>query len=224
MAAGGVGDSYGGFRARLVEEVRQKGIRDLAVLKAIAETPRHLFVPEALLRRAYDDAALPIGGGQTISQPSTQARYLEALQLSGDERVLEIGTGSGYQTALLAHVAAVVVSVERKRELADRARHALQAAGLRSVTVVVGDGSLGWRSMGPYDAILVAAASPTVPPPLIDQMAPGGRIVIPLEREGGRQELVRIFRRGKALVEESLGDANFVPLFGKHGFTDDSSH
>ena len=165
MVPGGIGegDSYGGYRAQLVETLRGKGIRDLAVLRAVAQVPRHVFVPQSLRHRAYDDAALPIGSGQTISQPWVQARYLEAIGLSGRERVLEIGTGSGYQTALLALLTDAVFSVERVPALSQSARTALEAAGIRNVTLLVGDGTLGWRPFAPYDAILVSAASPEVP-------------------------------------------------------------
>lgn len=217
MAARRVGDSYGGYRARLVEELRAAGLRDLAILKAVSEIPRHLFVPPAVRHRAYEDAALPIGHGQTISQPSTQARYLEALQLVGTEQVLEIGTGSGYQTALLARVAESVISMERVRVLAGAARGALAEAGLTNVTVLVGDGSLGWRPHAPYHAILVSAAGPRIPRPLLEQLADGGRLVIPIETSEG-QELLRITRQGGTVVEERLGPANFVPLVGRHGF------
>ncbi|MGD8240520.1 MAG: protein-L-isoaspartate(D-aspartate) O-methyltransferase [Armatimonadota bacterium] len=216
MASGRVADTYGGYRARLVEQLRAAGITDLAVLRAFGETPRHLFVPEALRARAYDDASLPIGHGQTISQPSTQARYLQALELTGHERVLEIGSGSGYQAALLAFVAARVVTVERIAELAKTAREALERAAIGGVQVVVGDGSLGWRPEAPYDAILVAAASPSVPEPLLRQLAPGGRLVIPLVR-GDRQELVRVTQDGSEQHEGSLGDVRFVPLIGRYG-------
>ncbi|NIM50825.1 MAG: protein-L-isoaspartate(D-aspartate) O-methyltransferase [Gemmatimonadales bacterium] len=218
MATGRLADTYGGYRARLVECLRQNGIRDLAVLRAFGETPRHLFVPEALRSRAYDDVSLPIGSGQTISQPTTQGRYLEALGLQGHERVLEIGTGSGYQAALLSHLAQMVVSVERLPELATRARQALDQAGTTGVMVVVGDGSLGWRPEAPYDAILVAAASPHVPRPLVSQLAEGGRIIIPIQRDQA-QELRRVTKRGGELEEERLGEVQFLPLIGKHGFS-----
>jgi protein-L-isoaspartate(D-aspartate) O-methyltransferase len=231
MAAGRLADTYGGYRARLLERLRGQGIRDLAVLRAFGETPRHRFVPEALRHRAYEDSALPIGHGQTISQPTTQARYLEALALGGKERVLEIGTGSGYQAALLSHLAQMVVSVERVSELAEAARAALEATEMAGVMVVVGDGTLGWRPEAPYDAILVAAASPTVPLPLLGQLADGGRLVLPLDAEqvppdvlGRLQEpvegqvLVRVTRRGEKYYAEALGAAQFVPLIGKHGF------
>lgn len=200
-----------------MEQLRAAGIRDLAVLRAFGETPRHLFVPEALRNRAYDDDALPIGSAQTISQPSTQARYLEALELGGTERVLEIGTGSGYQTALLAYLAAHVISVERVRELAERAREALHQAGIAHVSVFVGDGSVGWRPYAPYDAIVVAAVSPQIPEPLIEQLSERGRMLIPLDR-GDAQELLRITKRGTKIEEVSLGEANFVKLRGRHGF------
>lgn len=217
MAARRVGDTYGGYRARLIEQLRARGIEDLAVLRAFGETPRHLFVPDALRRQAYEDTSLPIGFGQTISQPSTQARYLQALGLRGTEKVLEVGTGSGYQTALLAMIAAQVVSVERLPELAAQARAALDAAGYGGVAVVAGDGTLGWRPLAPYDAILVTAAGPRVPEPLIEQLAEGGRLLIPLERAGG-QVLVRLTRTGDAVAEEVLAEAQFVPLIGRHGY------
>jgi len=213
----GVGDTYAGYRARLVETLRAKGIRDLAVLKAFAETPRHLFVAEALRHRAYDDAALPIGNGQTISQPFTQARYLEALRLRGTERVLEIGTGSGYQTALLGALASTVFSVERVEGLALAAQRALRDAGVANVSVLLGDGTLGWSAYAPYDAILVAAGGPEIPPPLVEQLAPGGRLLIPLGARGA-QTLTLVERTEADLRRTPLGGARFVPLLGEHGF------
>jgi protein-L-isoaspartate(D-aspartate) O-methyltransferase len=219
MVAGGVGegDGYGGYRARLVETLQKKGIRDLAVLRAIRMVPRHLFVPESVRHRAYDDAALPIGSSQTISQPWVQARYLELLSLTGRERVLEIGTGSGYQTALLAMLCDAVFSVERITGLAQRARAALAAAGIRNVSVLVGDGTLGWRPFGPYDAILVAAASPEIPAPLLEQLAPGGRMVIPLG-DRANQTLTLVRREGEQLRTTTVADVRFVPLLGEFGF------
>ncbi len=219
MVAGGVGegDGYGGYRAQLVETLQQKGIRDLAVLRAIRMVPRHLFVPESVRHRAYDDAALPIGSSQTISQPWVQARYLEVLSLTGRERVLEIGTGSGYQTALLAMLCDGVFSVERIPALAQRARQALEASGIRNVTVLVGDGTLGWRPFAPYDAILVAAASPEIPAPLVEQLAPGGRMVIPLG-DRANQTLILARREGDELRSTTVADVRFVPLLGEFGF------
>jgi protein-L-isoaspartate(D-aspartate) O-methyltransferase len=219
MVAGGVGegDGYGGYRSRLVETLQQKGIRDLAVLRAVGTVPRHLFVPESVRHRAYDDAALPIGGGQTISQPWVQARYLELAALTGRERVLEVGAGSGYQTALLALLADAVFAVERIPALAQTARVALETAGLRNVTVLVGDGTLGWRPFGPYDAILVAAASPEIPAPLLEQLAPGGRLIIPLG-DRNNQVLTVAQRVGDDVRTSTVADVRFVPLLGEFGF------
>jgi len=211
-------DTYGGYRVRLVEQLRAQGIRDLAVLRAFAATPRHLFVPEAVRHRAYEDTALPIGTGQTISQPFTQARYLETLGLKGEERVLEIGTGSGYQTALLAALAAQVFTVERVRGLAESAQAALKAAGVTNVSLLVGDGTLGWSAYAPYHAILVAAGGPEIPPPLVEQLAPGGgRMIIPLGAKGA-QTLTLVRRTDAGIRATPIGDARFVPLVGEHGF------
>ena len=212
------GDSYAGYRQKLVEIVRAKGVRDLAVLRAVGEVPRHRFVPPALLRQAYDDGALPIGMGQTISQPSLQALTIEKLALTGQEKVLEVGTGSGYQTALLSKCAAMVFSVERVAALAEQARKTLAELGITNVSILVGDGTLGWRAYAPYDAIVVAAASPIVPQPLLDQLAPGGRLLIPLgPREVQVLTLVTVAADG-TVVKTRLVDAIFVPLLGKHGF------
>ncbi len=219
MVAGGIGegDGYGGYRAQLVETLQAKGIRDLAVLRAVRMVPRHLFVPASVRHRAYDDVALPIGSGQTISQPWVQARYLELVGLTGRERVLEIGTGSGYQTALLALLCDSVFSVERIPGLAQSARAALAAAGIRNVTVLVGDGTLGWRPFAPYDAILVAAASPEIPLPLVDQLAPEGRMVIPLGNRDA-QVLTLVQRQGEGIRTSTVADVRFVPLLGEFGF------
>ena len=222
MVAGGVGegDSYGGYRSKLVEVLQRKGVRDLAVLRAVRMVPRHLFVPESVRHRAYDDAALPIGSGQTISQPFVQARYLELIALTGKEKVLEIGTGSGYQTALLALLASMVFSVERVPHLAQSARAALVTAGIRNVTVLVGDGTLGWRPFAPYDAILVSAASPEVPAPLVEQLAVGGRMVIPLgDKEA--QTLTLVERLEDRMRTSTIADVRFVPLVGEFGFRDE---
>lgn len=219
MVARGVGESdgFGGYRQQLVAELQSKGIRDLAVLRAISRVPRHLFVPESVRHRAYEDSALPIGGNQTISQPWVQARSLELAQLSGRERVLEVGTGSGYQTALLAELADQVFSVERLVPLAQSARAALEAAGIRNVSIMVGDGSLGWRPYAPYDAIIVAAASPDVPQPLVEQLAIGGRLILPI---GDRmsQTLTLVVRTPERVTVTPVGDVRFVPLLGQFGF------
>lgn len=217
MAAQHLGDSYGGYRLRLVETLRSQGIRDLAVLKAFAEVPRHRFVPPALRGRSYEDAALPIGSGQTISRPFTQARSLELLELLGEERVLEVGTGSGYQAALLGRVAGVVFTVERIPALAASAQRALRETDADNVSVLVGDGTLGWASLAPFDAIVVAARGPTVPEPLVEQLTVGGRLLMPLDRDG-EQRLI-LARRTTGSVEQSAFDpASFVPLVGRHGW------
>ena len=207
-----------GPRERLVEILRRKGIRDLAVLRAFELTPRHIFVPTGIRHRAYDDTALPIGNGQTISQPSIHARYLQLLGLTGRERVLEIGTGSGYQTVLLSHLVDQVFSVERVAPLMDGARQVVARLDVRNVSMLVGDGTVGWREYAPYDAILVSAASPDVPLPLVEQLAEGGRLLVPV---GGREEqrLVLVTRRNGAYDREELDAVRFVPLLGRHGWT-----
>ena len=207
-----------GARRRLVETLRVNGIADLGVLRAFDLVPRHLFVPSGVAHRAYEDGALPIGSGQTISQPTVHARSLQELRLTGRERVLEIGTGSAYQTALLSHVAAQVFSVERVPALLDRAREMLAQLGVRNVSLLLGDGTLGWRDYAPYDGIVVGAAAPEVPQPYVQQLAEGGRLVIPI---GGRDEQVlAVFtRRGDELERHDVGPVRFVPLLGAHGWS-----
>ena len=218
--AGPVVPEYTGPRRRLVELLRDRGIADLAVLRAFDLTPRHLFVPSGIRHRAYDDNALPIGNGQTISQPSMHARYLEVLQLKGTERVLEIGTGSGYQTVLLSHLAAQVFSIERVLPLLESARAAIRAAGARNVSLLAGDGTLGWREYAPYDAILVTAGSPAIPDPLLRQLAEGGRLLAPVgERDA--QVLTLVIRRGDTFERRAISPARFVPLIGRHGWERD---
>jgi protein-L-isoaspartate(D-aspartate) O-methyltransferase len=210
------GEQPGG-RRRLVEALQERGVRDLAVLHAFDQTPRHLFVPTGMRHRAYEDSALPIGNGQTISQPSTHAKYLELLALTGQERVLEIGTGSGYQTVLLSHLASQVFSIERVGTLVTQAREAIRAAGASNVSLLSGDGTLGWREYAPYDAVLVTAGSPNVPTPLAEQLADGGRLLIPIgERE--EQILTLFTKRGEELERRDIGAARFVPLIGKYGW------
>ncbi|HRN53283.1 MAG TPA: protein-L-isoaspartate(D-aspartate) O-methyltransferase [Gemmatimonadaceae bacterium] len=204
---------YGGARRRLIEELQRKGIRSLTVLKAFDDVPRHEFVPTGLRHRAYEDAPLPIGHGQTISQPWVHAKYLELLELTGTERVLEIGTGSGFQTALLTKLARHVFSIERLAPLAEQAREALRRCGIDHVIQRVGDGTLGWPEYGPYDAILVGAASPDVPQPLLDQLAEGGQLLIPVG-DRDTQQLLRIRRRGEAFERSPLDAMRFVPLIG----------
>jgi protein-L-isoaspartate(D-aspartate) O-methyltransferase len=193
------------------------GITDLAVLKAIEETPRHLFVPTGVRHRAYEDSSLPIGSGQTISQPSVHARYLQLLQLQGRERVLEVGTGSGYQTVLLAHLAAQVFSIERVAPLLEKARTVVRDCGSRNVSFLLGDGTIGWRQYAPYDAILVSAASPDIPQPLVEQLAIGGKLLIPL---GDRDEqmLTMVMRLADRIERRDIVPVRFVPLLGTHGW------
>ncbi len=212
-------DGYAGYRSHLVEALQLKGVHDMAVLRAVATVPRHRFVPPTLEHRAYEDAALPIGSGQTISQPYVQARSCELLKLTGRERVLEIGTGSGYQTALLAMLAESVFSIERVPELARRAHEVLRDLDFANVTVMHADGTLGWKPNAPYDGIVVAAASPGVPAPLVAQLTPGGRLVIPV---GSMEEqvltLVVRHQDGPGHDATPISDVRFVPLLGEFGF------
>jgi protein-L-isoaspartate(D-aspartate) O-methyltransferase len=208
---------YRGARRRLVETLQQQGIRDLSVLHAIDEVPRHLFVPTGVRHRAYEDSALPIGNSQTISQPSIHARYLELLELKGTERVLEIGTGSGYQTALLSRLAAQVFSIERIAPLLDKAKQVLQQVGASNVSYMLGDGTLGWRQFAPFDAILVGAAAPDIPDAYVEQLAEGGRLLIPL---GDRDEQVLYLftKHGEEMERQEIAPVRFVPLLGKHSW------
>ncbi|MFN2397134.1 MAG: protein-L-isoaspartate(D-aspartate) O-methyltransferase [Gemmatimonadaceae bacterium] len=208
---------YRGARRRLVEKLQDGGVSDLSVLRAFDLTPRHVFVPTGMQHRAYEDSALPIGNGQTISQPSTHARYLALLQLTGSERVLEIGTGSGYQTVLLAHLADQVFTIERVGALVNRAREAIRRSGVSNVSILSGDGTIGWREYAPYAGILVTAGAPEVPQPLLEQLAEGGRMLIPL---GGREEqtLTLLTRRGHEVDRRDIGRARFVPLIGLYGW------
>lgn len=215
--AGAVEPEFRGARRRLVETLQDKGIKDLAVLRAIDQVPRHQFVPASVRHRSYEDSALPIGNGQTISQPYVHARALEQLMLTGRERVLEVGTGSAYQTALLAELAAQVFTIERYPALLDRARGMLAQLQIRNVSVLLGDGTLGWREYAPYDAIVVSAGAPAVPPALEAQLAEGGRLLIPL---GDRDEqmLTLLVRRGPTLERRDICPVRFVPLIGAGGW------
>lgn len=208
---------FRGARRRLVETLQEKGIRDLSVLRAFDQVPRHAFVPPSVRGRAYEDSALPIGAGQTISQPWVHARSLEQMQLTGKERVLEIGTGSAYQTALLAQLAAQVFSVERVASLLDRARQLLTQLSISNVSVLLGDGTLGWREYAPYDAIVVGAGAPRVPPALEEQLAEGGRLLIPVG-ERDEQTLAVFTRRGNQLERRDIAPVRFVPLIGAGGW------
>jgi protein-L-isoaspartate(D-aspartate) O-methyltransferase len=205
-------------RAMVELQLRRRGIRDARVLAAMGEVPRHEFVPPELLREAYEDHPLPIGGGQTISQPYIVAQMVEALALEGDERVLEVGTGSGYQAAVLGRLAARVYTIECDGTLARTAKERLERLGFgENVFVIEGDGSEGYAPEAPYDGILVAAAAPEVPPQLFEQLTEGGRLVIPVGERSG-QELRLIRKIDGTPVVSSLGYCRFVPLLGEHGW------
>src|SRR5688572_7253382 len=173
-------DSYQGYRRKMIEEIRGRGISNLEILQLFDRVPRHLFVPEGVWSRAYEDAPIPIGFGQTASQPSLQALYMQLLRLQPNDKVLEVGTGSGFQTAVLSQLVSQVYSVERLRDLAIRARDTLDELHISNVAILVGDGTIGWSRYAPYDAILVAAAAPDVPEPLMEQLAIGGRMLVPV--------------------------------------------
>jgi protein-L-isoaspartate(D-aspartate) O-methyltransferase len=211
-------DDAAAARARMVErQLRRRGISDERVLAAMGRVPRGLFVPETLQAYAYSDDALPIGEGQTISQPFVVATICSLLALRGHERVLDVGTGSGYQAAVLAELAAEVVTIERIAKLAEVARLALEQAGSGNVEVRVGDGSLGVPDRAPFDGIAVAAAAPDVPHALYDQLVEGGRLVLPRGTRG-HQELVLVVRTARGPVERAALPVRFVPLVGDEGF------
>jgi protein-L-isoaspartate(D-aspartate) O-methyltransferase len=198
-------------------QLRRRGIEDERVLAAMGEVPREAFLPEALRDRAYEDSALPIGAEQTISQPWIVAAICQALELEGAELVLEVGTGSGYSAAVLARLAAHVVSSERLEPLSRAAGEALEALGIWNVELVVGDGSLGVPPRAPFDAIAVHASAPAAPPALVEQLADGGRLVVPVS--GEEADMLRVLRRrGERVETASLGPCRFVPLIGEEGF------
>src|SRR6201997_3716254 len=210
----GIGMTSARTRDRLVQRLREQGIANPAVLERIRDVPRHIFVDEALGSRAYEDTALPIGYGQTISQPYIVARMTEALLEGGPtESVLEVGTGCGYQTAVLAPLVGRLYTIERIEPLLTRARERLKELGIRNVRFRHGDGTLGWPAHAPYDGILVAAAPLTVPEALIKQLKIGGRLIVPIGPEG-EQELIRFTRKEQRVDRQSLGAVAFVPLLG----------
>jgi protein-L-isoaspartate(D-aspartate) O-methyltransferase len=210
--------NYEGARQKMLDsQIRARNVRDPRVLEAVRKVPRHLFVEEALRDRAYLDKALPIGEKQTISQPYMVAAMSEALELTGRERVLEVGTGSGYQTAILAELAENVFSVERIASFVPLARRRLESLGRYNVLVKVGDGTIGWSEHAPYDAILVTAAAPQLPRPLLEQLRVGGRLVVPMGPEES-QTLMRIRRDEEGFHEEALGECRFVKLIGRYGW------
>ena len=210
----GIGMTSARTRDRLVQRLREQGISNLTVLDRIRNTPRHIFVDEALGSRAYEDTALPIGFGQTISQPYIVARMTEALLEGGPlGSVLEVGTGCGYQSAVLAPLVERLYTIERIGALIDRAKERLKELEIRHVKFQHGDGTQGWKSQAPFEGILVAAAPLAVPPALLEQLAPGGRLIVPVGEEG-KQELMRYTRREQGVMRESLGRVAFVPLLG----------
>jgi protein-L-isoaspartate(D-aspartate) O-methyltransferase len=211
-------DAYGYRRAQMVDSLRRGGITDPRVLDVMASVPRHLFVPEALRHQAYDDdVSIHIGEGQTISQPRIVALMTQAARIEPSHRVLEIGTGSGYQAAVLACLARFVFTVERVASLARQAKTVLDLLEVENVSVKVMDGTLGWRAQAPYDAILVTAGAPEVPAPLVEQLANGGRLVVPIGPRDS-QVLTVVERRGRSQFKTQLQGACFVPLIGRHGW------
>jgi protein-L-isoaspartate(D-aspartate) O-methyltransferase len=221
-------DEFASQRANMVErQLRRRGIADERVLDAMTAIPRERFVPEPYMRRAYADSALPIGHDQTISQPWIVAAICQAMELGGDEKVLEVGTGSGYSAAVVALLAGEILTIERVPELADRARATLADLGIGSVEVIVGDGSAGLPDRAPFDAIAVHATAPGPPPTLIGQLAVGGRLVVPIASRTA--DMLTVFRRlgadidaatGGGLDREIIGPARFVPLIGTEGFAE----
>jgi protein-L-isoaspartate(D-aspartate) O-methyltransferase len=210
--------AYKRERERMVrEQLQSRDIRDERVLEVMLEVPRHLFVTPENRHLAYADGPLPIGSGQTISQPYIVALMSQLLTLEGDETVLEIGTGSGYQSAVLAHIAAEVHTIELHESLAKKAQITLEELGLTNVRVHVGDGSKGWPEAAPYEGIIVTAAAPRVPQPLFDQLGEGGRLVLPVGGRGG-QFLERWTRQDADYRREQIAPVAFVPLFGEHGW------
>lgn len=212
-------DEFEISRTKMVQRLRDHyKIADERVLDVMQKVPRHLFVPEALKFQAYKDNALPIAGNQTISQPFIVARMTELLELKPSDRILEIGAGSGYQSAVLSKLARTIYAVERVPALAKKASERLSELGIKNVSVKCDDGTLGWEVYAPFDAVLVAAGGPVIPEPLVAQLKVGGRLVIPLGKETKTQELVRVTRNESGFSTENFGACAFVPLIGQHGW------
>lgn len=206
-------------RERMIKRLREHyKIKDENVLNVMCVIPRHLFLPTALKAQAYADNALPIAGNQTISQPYIVARMTELLELTPNARVLEIGAGSGYQTAVLSQLARAVFAIERVPQLATEAQNRLQQLGIHNVTLRCGDGTLGWEVYAPFDGILVAAGGPSMPEPLLSQLKMGGKLVIPIGQDQKSQRLIRVTRTEKGFHTEDFGGCAFVPLIGEHGW------
>lgn len=210
-------DRFAAQRKEMVDLLRARAIRDERILKAMSEIPRHIFVPEAFRHKSYGDHALPIGHNQTISQPYMVALMTELLEVGKESTVLEIGAGSGYQTAVLSALSGRVFALERISELARTAQSNIRQIGCYNATVKWFDGTVGWSEFAPYDAILVAAAGPQIPEPLIDQLAVGGKLVIPVG-DGDQQTLLRLIRTERGVVQEEHGLCQFVRLIGRHGW------
>jgi protein-L-isoaspartate(D-aspartate) O-methyltransferase len=211
-------------RSRLIEAIRDRGIEDLEILELFDRVPRDRFLPPEVAGRAWDDTPVPIGWGQTASQPSLQALYLRTLGIQPDDRVLEIGTGSGFLTALLSQQAARVYSIDRIRELSRRAGIALEELGIRNVALLVGDGTIGWRKFAPFDVIVVSAGAPSIPHSLIEQLGPGGRMLIPVG-DRNSQELVLVRRMEDESISQEVvaPECVFVPLLGRFAWQEDGA-
>jgi protein-L-isoaspartate(D-aspartate) O-methyltransferase len=213
--------AYAGQRRKMVEEqVLGRGIKDLSVMEVLSRVPRHLFVDSSLRHKAYGDFPLPIGENQTISQPYIVGLMTEALQLTGGARVLEIGTGSGYQTAVLAELASHVFTIERIRPLFQKTKKLLEGLRYQNIVFKAFDGTYGWRDQSPFDAILISAATPSIPPALIEQLADKGRLVVPVgERKS--QDLIVLNKNGGQIIKQKIGSCKFVPLIGKFAWSED---
>ena len=213
--------AYAGQRRKMVEEqILGRGIKDLSVMEVLSRVPRHLFVNSSLQHRAYGDCPLPIGENQTISQPYIVALMTQALDLKGEERVLEIGTGSGYQTAILAELAAQIFTIERVKPLVKKTKELLEGLKYKNIVFKTFDGTYGWRDQSPFDAILISAATPSIPKSLIEQLADKGRLVAPVgERES--QDLIVLNKNGNKVMERKIGSCKFVPLIGKFAWSEE---
>lgn len=213
--------AYAGQRRKMVEEqILGRGIKDLSVMEVLSRVPRHLFVNSSLQHRAYGDCPLPIGENQTISQPYIVALMTQVLELKGGERVLEIGTGSGYQTAILAELASHVFTIERVKPLVKKTKELLEGLKYKNIVFKTFDGTYGWRDQSPFDAILISAATPSIPKSLIEQLADKGRLVAPVgERES--QDLIVLNKNGNKVMERKIGSCKFVPLIGKFAWSEE---
>jgi protein-L-isoaspartate(D-aspartate) O-methyltransferase len=214
---------FSGYRRKLIEKIQTSGIEDLGILQLFERIPRHLFLPQSMWPRAYENAPIPIGYSQTASQPSLQALYLSILKLTINDTVLEVGTGSGYLTALLALSVDRVYSVERVRELSVKARVALDGFSINNVALMVGDGTIGWRKFSPFDVIVVSAASPSIPQALIDQLGEDGRMIIPVGSRENQSLILVNRKKGNIHQEVILDSCAFVPLLGRFAWPSEHS-